>query len=318
MNVELTIETYLKKLVLSDRAELVNDIFRFLADEIKTENSIGNEERIAKLFCRAVESINQDLIPNDDIKKAILYAFENIRTIGNNAHNNGELMCIYLLNLLYSKEDSLDKIPQNDFVLLLDNLEKIRCIFKISDDNSNLVFPIGILLFRLINSDNLFAEIEKASSVQALMLALQVFDKSQYPQELKDIEKMAEDGTFDVLPKKEVTLLKKEWAKLEANLGGIKDMKKIPDAIFVVDPKKEKICIQEAHSLGITLIGIADTNADPEELDYIIPGNDDAIRAIKLIVSKMADAVIEAKQGDMTEEEAAMASSEEDFSEEEA
>ena len=137
-------------------------------------------------------------------------------------------------------------------------------------------------------------------------------------QRLKDIEKMAEDGTFDVLPKKEVTLLKKEWAKLEANLGGIKDMKKIPDAIFVVDPKKEKICIQEAHSLGITLIGIADTNADPEELDYIIPGNDDAIRAIKLIVSKMADAVIEAKQGDMTEEEAAMASSEEDFSEEEA
>ena len=137
-------------------------------------------------------------------------------------------------------------------------------------------------------------------------------------QRLKDIEKMAEDGTFDVLPKKEVTLLKKEWATLEANLGGIKDMKKIPDAIFVVDPKKEKICIQEAHSLGITLIGIADTNADPEELDYIIPGNDDAIRAIKLIVSKMADAVIEAKQGDMTEEEAAMASSEEDFSEEEA
>ena len=137
-------------------------------------------------------------------------------------------------------------------------------------------------------------------------------------QRLKDIEKMAEDGTFDVLPKKEVTLLKKEWAKLEANLGGIKDMKRTPDAIFVIDPKKEKICIQEAHSLGITLFGIADTNADPEELDYIIPGNDDAIRAIKLIVAKMADAVIEAKQGDMTEEEAALASSEENFSEEEA
>jgi len=136
-------------------------------------------------------------------------------------------------------------------------------------------------------------------------------------QRLKDIEKMAEDGTFDVLPKKEVTLLKKEWAKLEANLGGIKDMKKTPDAIFVIDPKKEKICVQEAHSLGITLFGIADTNADPEELDYIIPGNDDAIRAIKLIVAKMADAVIEAKQGDMTEEEAALASSEEDFSKEE-
>ena len=114
---------------------------------------------------------------------------------------------------------------------------------------------------------------------------------------LKDIERMSEDGTFDVLPKKEVVNLKKEWDKLEKNLGGIKDMKKLPDAIFVVDPKKEKICVQEAHSLGITLIGIADTNCDPEELDYVIPGNDDAIRAVKLIVSKMADAVIEANQG---------------------
>ena len=115
---------------------------------------------------------------------------------------------------------------------------------------------------------------------------------------LKDIERMAEDGTFDVLPKKEVVHLKKEWDKLEKNLGGIKEMKRIPDAIFVVDPKKEKICVQEAHSLGITLIGIADTNCDPEELDYVIPGNDDAIRAVKLIVSKMADAVIEANQGE--------------------
>ncbi len=115
---------------------------------------------------------------------------------------------------------------------------------------------------------------------------------------LKDIERMAEDGTFDVLPKKEVVNLKKEWDKLEKNLGGIKDMKRIPDAIFVVDPKKEKICVQEAHSLGIALIGIADTNCDPEELDYVIPGNDDAIRAVKLIVSKMADAVIEANQGE--------------------
>ena len=115
---------------------------------------------------------------------------------------------------------------------------------------------------------------------------------------LKDIERMSEDGTFDVLPKKEVVNLKKEWDKLEKNLGGIKDMKKLPDAIFVVDPKKEKICVQEAHSLGITLIGIADTNCDPEELDYVIPGNDDAIRAVKLIVSKMADAVIEANQGE--------------------
>ena len=117
---------------------------------------------------------------------------------------------------------------------------------------------------------------------------------------------MAEDGTFDVLPKKEVVALKKEQAKLEKNLGGIKDMKKVPDAIFVVDPKKERICIQEAHTLGIPLIGIADTNCDPEELDYVIPGNDDAIRAVKLIVAKMADAVIEANQGTvMTDEEVA-------------
>ena len=129
---------------------------------------------------------------------------------------------------------------------------------------------------------------------------------------LKDIEKMAEDGTFDVLPKKEVVNIKKEWDKLQKNLGGIKDMKRIPDAIFVVDPKKEKICVQEAHSLGITLIGIADTNCDPEELDYVIPGNDDAIRAVKLIVSKMADAVIEANQGEeMVAEDAAEEATEE-------
>ena len=114
---------------------------------------------------------------------------------------------------------------------------------------------------------------------------------------LKEIETMQEDGTFDVLPKKEVIEIKKEWEKLEKNLGGIKDMKNLPDAIFIVDPKKERICVQEAHTLGIPLIGIADTNCDPEELDYVIPGNDDAIRAVKLIVSKMADAVIEANQG---------------------
>ena len=115
---------------------------------------------------------------------------------------------------------------------------------------------------------------------------------------LKAIEKMSEDGTFDVLPKKEVIGLKKEWEKLEKNIGGIKDMTRIPDAIFVVDPKKEHICIQEAHALGITLLGICDTNCDPEELDFVIPGNDDAIRAVKLIVSAMADAVIEANQGE--------------------
>ncbi|MBO5999908.1 MAG: 30S ribosomal protein S2, partial [Lachnospiraceae bacterium] len=107
---------------------------------------------------------------------------------------------------------------------------------------------------------------------------------------LHKINKMAEDGTFDVLPKKEVAGLVKEQMKLEKNLGGIASMDRIPDAIFVVDPKKEKICVQEAHSLGITLIGIGDTNCDPDELDFIFPGNDDAIRAVKLLCSKMADA----------------------------
>lgn len=121
---------------------------------------------------------------------------------------------------------------------------------------------------------------------------------------LKEIETMEEDGTFDVLPKKEVIELRKELSKLQKNLGGIKEMKRVPDAIFIVDPKKERICVQEAHTLGIPLIGICDTNCDPEELDYVIPGNDDAIRAVKLIVSKMADAVIEAKQGETGAEEA--------------
>ena len=114
---------------------------------------------------------------------------------------------------------------------------------------------------------------------------------------LKEIEAMSQDGTFDVLPKKEVIQLRKEWEKLQKNLGGIKDMKKIPDAIFVVDPKKEHLCIKEAQTLGITLIGICDSNCDPDDLDYLIPGNDDAIRAVKLITAAMADAVIEANQG---------------------
>ena len=131
---------------------------------------------------------------------------------------------------------------------------------------------------------------------------------------LKKIEEMAEDGTFDVLPKKEVIQLKREQEKLEKNLGGIKEMQDIPDMIFVVDPRKERICIQEAHTLGIPLVGICDTNCDPEELDYVIPGNDDAIRAVKLIVSKMADAVIEGNQGqdaEVAEEEEEAAEAEE-------
>jgi small subunit ribosomal protein S2 len=108
---------------------------------------------------------------------------------------------------------------------------------------------------------------------------------------------MEEDGTFEVLPKKEVVNIKKEMDKLQKNLGGIENMKKLPDIIFVVDPHKEHICVQEAHALGIPLIGIADTNCDPDDLDFVIPGNDDAIRAVKLLTATMADAVVEAKQG---------------------
>ena len=115
---------------------------------------------------------------------------------------------------------------------------------------------------------------------------------------LKDLEAMQEDGTFDVLPKKEVILLKKEMEKLERNLGGIKEMNELPGVMFVVDPKKERIAILEAKKLGIPVVGLVDTNCNPEEVDYPIPGNDDAIRAVKLIAQVMANAVIEGKQGE--------------------
>ena len=117
-------------------------------------------------------------------------------------------------------------------------------------------------------------------------------------QRLKDLEAMAEDGTFEVLPKKEVILLKKEMEKLERNLGGIKDMNELPGVIFLVDPKKERIAVLEAKKLGIPTVGLVDTNCNPEDVDYVIPGNDDAIRAVKLIADVMANAVIEGKQGE--------------------
>ncbi|PEE43669.1 30S ribosomal protein S2 [Bacillus pseudomycoides] len=117
---------------------------------------------------------------------------------------------------------------------------------------------------------------------------------------LKDIERMQEDGTFDVLPKKEVVQLKKELERLEKFLGGIKDMKGLPSALFVVDPRKERIAVAEARKLHIPIIGIVDTNCDPDEIDHVIPANDDAIRAVKLLTSKMADAILEAKQGEET------------------
>ena len=120
---------------------------------------------------------------------------------------------------------------------------------------------------------------------------------------LKEIETMATDGTFEVLPKKEVILLKKEMDKLEKNLGGIKNMKEMPGVLFIVDPKKERNAILEAKKLNIPTIGLIDTNCNPDDVDYVIPGNDDAIRAVKLITDVMANAIIEGRQGESFEAE---------------
>ncbi len=114
---------------------------------------------------------------------------------------------------------------------------------------------------------------------------------------LKELEAMAEDGTFDVLTKKEVMQLKHEMARLEKYLGGIKEMKNLPGALFVIDPRKERIAVAEARKLNIPIVAIVDTNCDPDEIDYVIPGNDDAIRAVKLLTARMADAILEGHQG---------------------
>ncbi|MDO5436334.1 MAG: 30S ribosomal protein S2, partial [Clostridia bacterium] len=128
---------------------------------------------------------------------------------------------------------------------------------------------------------------------------------------LNQIDKMEQNGQFEVLPKKEVIKLIREREKLETNLGGIREMKKLPGALFVVDPRKEHIAVTEARTLGIPIVGIVDTNCDPDEIDYVIPGNDDAIRAVKLIAGKMADAILEGKQGEQNEPEEAEKTEEE-------
>ncbi len=115
---------------------------------------------------------------------------------------------------------------------------------------------------------------------------------------LKKLEQMEQDGTFEVLPKKEVIILKKEMERLEKFLGGIKDMKGLPGALFIIDPRKERIAVAEARKLGIPIVAIVDTNCDPDEIDYVIPGNDDAIRAVKLLTGKIADAILEGRQGE--------------------
>ncbi|MGE5893357.1 MAG: 30S ribosomal protein S2 [bacterium] len=132
-------------------------------------------------------------------------------------------------------------------------------------------------------------------------------------EKLKKIEQMKEDGTFDVLTKKEVSKLDKEREKLMKHLGGIKDMQEVPGAVYVIDPKKEKIAVSEAKRLAVPVVGVVDTNCDPDEIDYVIPGNDDAIRAIRLITSKMANAILEGKA--MLSKEAAAATQEEKIQE---
>ncbi len=128
---------------------------------------------------------------------------------------------------------------------------------------------------------------------------------------LAQLKAMEADGTFDLLPKKEVAKLKLQIEKLEKFLGGITEMKKMPAAMFIVDPRKERIAVAEAHKLGIPIVAIVDTNCDPDEIDYVIPGNDDAIRAVKLIAGAMADAVIEGRQGEQSAPEAESAEAEE-------
>ncbi len=127
---------------------------------------------------------------------------------------------------------------------------------------------------------------------------------------LAQLKAMEADGTFDLLPKKEVAKLKLQIEKLEKFLGGITEMKKMPAAMFIVDPRKERIAVAEAHKLGIPIVAIVDTHCDPDEIDYVIPGNDDAIRAVKLIAGAMADAVIEGRQGDQSASEADSAEAE--------
>lgn len=133
---------------------------------------------------------------------------------------------------------------------------------------------------------------------------------------LEKIERMEESGEFAMLPKKEVIKLRHEHEKLQKNLGGIRDMKELPGVLFIVDPRKERIAIAEAKSLGIPLVGIVDTNCDPDEIDYAIPGNDDAIRAVKLLAAKIADACIEAKQGEQLTDVSAKTADKEETDEE--
>ena len=178
------------------------------------------------------------------------------------------------------------------------------------DEAYNFVFEVasngGEILFvgtKKQAADSIKEEAERAGAhfVNARWLGGMMTNFKTIQQRIKRLEqlnKMEEDGTFDLLPKKEVTKLKLEIEKLEKFLGGIKNMKKLPGALFVVDPRKEKIAVAEAKKLGIPVVAIVDTNCDPDDVDYVIPGNDDAIRAVKLIAGCMANAIIEGRQGE--------------------
>lgn len=182
------IETFLKRIDLKPGLELVCDIFKFI-EQCDAKRIIGLEERMAALFCRSVACLPQDHI-TEEAKKLLINAFENIRTMANEANGTSELRTIFLLNQVYQSNPGTeyDEIIEEDFELLLDNLEKIRILFRIVDDDANEYFPISSLLFNLINSDNLIRDIRKVKTIQALMLALQIFDKSKYPKQLEDIK----------------------------------------------------------------------------------------------------------------------------------
>ncbi|MCM1439554.1 MAG: hypothetical protein NC131_10200 [Roseburia sp.] len=187
------IEIYLKRIDLKPELELVCDVFKFI-EQCDARRINDLEERMAALFCRSVACLPQDDITKD-VKELLLNAFENIRTMANEVNGTSELRTIFLLNQVYQSnaKTEYDEIIGEDFVLLLDNLEKIRILFRIVDEDANEYFPISSLLFNLINSDNLLRDISKVKTIQALMLALQIFDKNKYPKQFEDIENIVQE-----------------------------------------------------------------------------------------------------------------------------
>ena len=183
--------------------------------------------------------------------------------------------------------------------------EAYRAVFEIAAQGGTILF-VGT---KKQAGDSIKEEAQRAGAyyVNARWLGGMMTNFTTIQRRIKRLEQLHEmetDGTFDLLPKKEVIKHQGEIAKLEKYLGGVKDMKKLPGALFIVDTRKERNAIAEAHKLGIPVVAIADTNCDPDEIDYVIPGNDDAIRAIKLIASVMANAMLEGKQGEQMDEAA--------------